>query len=214
VDEARVLAVLKANHIIWIGGSTCAGKSTVAERIADRHGLAVYHVDHNEGSHAERATAQGLPVYERWLRMSLTERWAESPVDELIADTLAMSEERLPMILDDVTGNGERVIVEGFQVYPWLVAPLLESPRQAVWLVCTPAFRRATHAARPHAWSMPNQTDDPERAQANRLERDDLIAEEVARRAGELGLKVIEVDGSRGIDEIAAEVEAHLELDP
>lgn len=205
---------MKAGQVLWIGGSTCAGKSTVADRIADRHGLAVYHVDQHEGPHAERATAQGLPVYERWLGMTLTERWAESPVDELIADTLAMSEERLPMILDDVASNGERVVVEGFQVYPWLVAPLLESPRQAVWLVCTPAFRRATHAGRPHAWSMPNQTDAPERAQANRLERDDRIGAEIVRRARELGLKSIEVDGSRGIDEIAAEVEGHLELDP
>lgn len=154
---------------------------------------------------------EGLPVYERWLAMTLTERWAYSPVDDLVADTIAMSEERLPMILDDVDGR-ERVIVEGFQVYPWLVAPLLDSPRQAVWLVCTPEFRRATHFARPHAWTMPSQTDDPERAQANRFDRDDRIGEEITRRAQELGLKAIEVDGSRDVNDVAAEVEAHLEL--
>ncbi len=198
--------------MLWIGGSTSAGKSTVADLMAARHGPSVYHVDHHEEPHAERASALGLPVYERWLAMTLTERWAESSVDELVADTLAMSEERLPMILDDVADNGGQVIVEGFQVYPWLVAPLLESPRQAVWLVCTPAFRRATHFARPHAWATPSQTDDPERAQANRLERDDRIGEEIAVSARKLGLKTVEVDGSRGVEEIADEVEAHLEL--
>jgi adenylate kinase family enzyme len=205
---------LKLDHVIWIGGSTCAGKSTIAERMASQCGLAVYHVDEHEQEHAERAKAEGLPGYERWLGMSLTERWAESPVDELVADTLAMSEERLPMILDDAARAGEPVIVEGFQAYPWLVAPLLESPRQAVWLVCTPEFRRATHFARPHAWTMPSQTDDPERAQATRLERDDRIGAAIAQGAAELGLKAIEVDGTRDVDEIAAEVEAHLELDP
>jgi adenylate kinase family enzyme len=211
VDEARIPPVLTLGQVLWIGGSTCAGKSTIADRIASRRGLSVYHVDEHEQEHAERATAAGLPGYERWLAMTLTERWALSSVDELVADTLAMSEERLPMILDDVAGRNP-VIVEGFQVYPWLVGPLLSSPRQAIWLVCTPAFRRATHFERLHAWVTPNRTDAPERAQANRLERDDQIGDEIARRARELGLRVIEVDGSRSLDDIAAEAEAYLEV--
>jgi hypothetical protein len=142
--------------------------------------------------------------------MTLTERWATSSVDELVADTLAMSQERLPMIIEDL--DDEPTVVEGFQLYPWLVAPLLESSRQAVWLVCTPAFRRATHFSRPHAWVMPKQTDHPERAQENRLERDDCIGAEIARGAHDLGLKAIEVDGSRNLEDIAAETDAHLEL--
>lgn len=201
---------MKRGQVLWIGGSTCSGKSTIADRIAESRGLAVYHVDEHERAHVERATVAGLPVYERWLAMTLTERWALSPVDELVADTLALSEERLPLILEDI-GN-EPTVVEGFQVYPWLVAPLLVSSRQAVWLVCTPAFRRATHFSRPHAWATPSQTEDPERAQATRLERDDRIGEEIARGAHDMGLKAIEVDGSRDLDDIAAEAEMHLEL--
>jgi hypothetical protein len=45
---------------------------------------------------------------------------------------------------------------------------------------------------------------------ASRLERDDRIGEEIGRRGRDLGLKVIEVDGSRDLDDIAAEAEAHL----
>jgi hypothetical protein len=210
VDEARDPPGLTLGNVLWIGGSTCSGKSTIADRIAEERGLTVYHVDEHEQDHAERARAAGLPVYESWLGMTLTERWAFSSLDQLVADTLTLSEERMPLILEDI-GEGP-VVVEGFQIYPWLVGPLLESPRQAVWLVCTPDFRRATHFGRPHAWSMPSKTDDPERAQAIRLERDDRIGEEIVRRAHELRLKAIEVDGSRGIDDIAAEVEVHLEL--
>ena len=140
--------------------------------------------------------------------MTLTERWALSSVDELVVDTLALSEERLPLILEDLEGD---TIVEGFQIFPWLVAPLLESPKQAIWLVCTPEFRRATHFGRPHAWVMPNKTADPERAQAARLDRDDRIAEQVAESARKLGLRLIVVDGSRTLDDVASEVEAYLE---
>jgi hypothetical protein len=116
----------------------------------------------------------------------------------------------MPLILEDI--GDEPIVVEGFQVFPWLVAPLLESPCQGIWLVCTPEFRRATHFGRPHAWITPRKTDDPERVQVNRLERDDRIGEEIARRGSELGLRVIVVDGSRAIDDIAAETQAHLEL--
>jgi 2-phosphoglycerate kinase len=209
VDEARSALTANLSRVLWIGGSTCAGKSTIADRIAERRGLRIYHVDEYEQAHAARAVAAGLPVYERWTAMSLSERWAHSTVEELVADTLALSEERLRLILEDLAA--EEAVVEGFQVYPWLVAPLLDSPRKAVWLVCTPEFRRVTHLGRAHAWVTPAKTDDPERAQANRLERDDRIGDEIARRARELGLRVIEVDGSRSLDAIAAEAEAHLE---
>ena len=32
-------------HVYWIGGSGCAGKSTVTEILAERYGLATYHQD-------------------------------------------------------------------------------------------------------------------------------------------------------------------------
>jgi adenylate kinase family enzyme len=198
--------------VLWIGGSTCSGKSTIADRVAERRGVPVYHVDEHEQDHAERATAAGLPVYERWVGMTLTERWALSSVKELVADTLALSEERMPLILEDI-GKGP-VVVEGFQIYPWLVAPWLESSRQGIWLVCTPEFRRTTHFGRPHAWITPRKTDDPERAQANRLERDDLIGEEIARAAREHDLKLIVVDGTRSVDDVASEADAHLAMSP
>jgi len=55
-------------------------------------------------------------------------------------------------------------------------------------------------------------TSDPDRAQRNRLERDDRIGEHIARAARKHDLKAIVVDGSRGLEDVAAEAEAHLEL--
>jgi adenylate kinase family enzyme len=201
---------LTLRNALWVGGSTCSGKTTVANLIAGRRELDVYHIDEQEARHALSAVAVGKPTYRRWMSMTLTERWALSSVDELVDDTIALSEERLPLILDDI--GDDPTLVEGFQIYPWLVAPLLDSPRQAVWLVCTPEFRRATHFGRPHARSTPRKTDDPERAQQNRLERDDRLAEKIASSARELALKLIVVDGERTVEELASGVETHLEL--
>ena len=195
-------------NALWIGGSTCAWKTTVAKALAKRHGLAVYHVDEHEAEHVARHDPTLHPTYARWIAMTASERWAESSVDELVDDTRALVGERFPMIVDDIRSGGAPVIVEGFQVYPSHVVRVLDSPRRAVFLVCTPRFRRERHYARPHARQMPNETSDPERAQANRLDRDDRVGEEVAAEARALGLKLVEVDGSRGVHEIIDEVEA------
>ncbi|WP_246037600.1 hypothetical protein [Saccharothrix texasensis] len=50
---------------------------------------------------------------------------------------------------------------------------------------------------------------DPERAQANRLERDRLLAEDVVDRAREHGLRVIEVDGRLSVGGLTTVVADH-----
>jgi broad-specificity NMP kinase len=35
----------KANSVFWLGGSPCAGKSSISERLASDFGLDIYHVD-------------------------------------------------------------------------------------------------------------------------------------------------------------------------
>jgi 2-phosphoglycerate kinase len=43
----RALPALRARlrHVYWIGGGSGAGKSTIARRVAGRHGLRVYATD-------------------------------------------------------------------------------------------------------------------------------------------------------------------------
>ncbi len=56
---------------------------------------------------------------------------------------------------------------------------------------------------------MPNKTSDPERALANRLERDRLLTEHVARVAAELRLRTVEIDIDQSLEAVFASVEAH-----
>ena len=53
---------------------------------------------------------------------------------------------------------------------------------------------------------MGSHTSDPARAQANRIARDRLVAQDAVRRAMEHGVRVIEVDGSRDAFAVADEV--------
>lgn len=104
------------------------------------------------------------------------------------------------------------VLVEGFRLLPRLVAPLLTRPDQAVWLIPTPAFRRAAFASRGTTWTIPDATSDPPRALQNLLARDDLFSTHLAAEAVSLQLTLIEVDIGLTVDDLATRVAAHLRL--
>jgi hypothetical protein len=98
------------------------------------------------------------------------------------------------------------VLAEGFSLLPRLVAPLLSRPRQAVWLLPTPEFRRAAFDSRGSTWTIPNKTSDPQRALANLLVRDRLFTEELRAQARASQLQTVDVDGSVGVAESVARV--------
>jgi hypothetical protein len=60
--------------------------------------------------------------------------------------------------------------------------------------------------------ALPGLTSNPARAAQNLIARDLLMADHVRRRAAELGLTAIEVDGTKSIDEVTTMVESHFQL--
>jgi hypothetical protein len=93
------------------------------------------------------------------------------------------------MILDDVRalGDGPTVLIEGPQLFPDLVAPLLESPDHGLWLLPSPDFARRSIARRFAQVPV---------ALERRYARDVLLTELNRRQAAARGLPVLEVDGS------------------
>lgn len=59
------------HHVFWIGGGSGAGKSTVAHRIAARHGLRVYSTDDAMGDHAARGTEEECPLLLEFMAMEM-----------------------------------------------------------------------------------------------------------------------------------------------
>jgi adenylate kinase family enzyme len=196
-------------RLVWIGGSTASGKTSIADYLAEKYGLEPYHVDRFDEEHLARRNAQAQPALEAWARRTLDETWVELPVQELVEATLDFHRERFPFILDDIA-RLPRAVVEGFALLPQLVAPQLEDPRQAVFLISTERFRLEALQRRGTVSSMPRRTGNPARALQNRLDRDEQLAEHIRRDALARGLSVVEVDGKRPLAVVAADVEARL----
>lgn len=192
---------------LWIGGGQWAGKSTVAQIIAFRYGLTAYHYDyHDARAHEDRRIARdarlGRAIPEA---RDPDETWVKPPPEEQAAKCLAGFQERFAWALDDLRAlvSSRPVLAEGWGLRPELVAPLLSSPRRMVVMVPTEEFRARQVRRLPRARKVHQRVSDPDRAQANRLERDRLVALDAVAKAEELGIMVLRVDGSLSAAQVA-----------
>ena len=197
-------------HVLWIGGATDAGKSTVAKLLAKRHGLQLYHYDQHDLPQTQKL-AQTMPHYQAALTRSAEERWMRFTPHELMQRSLLHMADRFPLVIEELCSlpREPMILAEGFGLTPNLVFPLLASRKQAVWLVPTREFQWASMQRR-NKPSWRNQVSDPELATHISFERGVLLAAHFRQEASSYGLMVYEVDGTQPSEEIASLVEQHL----
>ncbi len=200
----------RLRHVLWIGGGTGAGKSSIATLLASRHGLTRYNYDwHDSRDHTDRTRADRHPHNATFLAMTLDERWLLQAPREMADEAIDIFGERFGMVIEDLLAMPEHtlVIADGFGLLPELVHPVLESPHQAIFLLPTPEFRVVALERR--GWGSVDGTSDPSRARENRLSRDALLTDHIRGRAVALGLVAIDIDGSRSLSDVAASIEQH-----
>ncbi|HEX6746974.1 MAG TPA: hypothetical protein VF092_06720 [Longimicrobium sp.] len=195
-------------HVYWIGGGSGAGKSTIARRLAERHGLRLYSTDEVMPDHARRSAPGDSPLLAAFAAMDMDERWLNRPPQTMLETFHWFRGEGFHLILEDLLRLPTRpgVIAEGFRLLPRLVKPLLADPRHAVWLLPTPGFRRAAFDNRGTLWEIARKTSDPDRALGNLLERDRMFTERLHQEARRLDLQVIAVEPTMTEAELAGQV--------
>jgi hypothetical protein len=212
VDSAALRRRLRC--VYWVGGGSGAGKSTIARRLAARHGLRLYSTDDAMADHAGRCPPEDCPFLAEFKRMSMDERWADRSAQTMLETYHWFRGEGFGLIVEDLLRlpPDEGVIVEGFRLLPGLVAPLLHDPSQGVWLLPTPEFRRTAFESRGSLWSIAEKTSHPERALSNLLERDRLFTGRLRDMAEAAGVPVILMDGSLTEDVLESRVATQLGL--
>lgn len=208
-DERGLTVREQLRHVYWIGGGSGSGKSTIARRIAEQHGLHLYATDEAMPEHARRSTPTESPYLCRFIAMDMDERWVTRTPQAMLETFHWFQGEGFGMIVDDLlqlpTDRG--VIVEGFRLLPHLVKPLLADPGRAVWLLPTSEFRRAVFDRRGGAtWGFIAKTGNPEQALRNLLERDGMFTARLAEETRRLDLSSIAVDLTMAEGELARRV--------
>ena len=193
----------KPENIYWIGGSPCAGKSSIASILAERYGFPYYRCDEPYDRHVKAADALLQPTMTALGAMSWDELW-KRPVAQMVRQELSFYREEFPMILEDIRRLGSnKLIVEGTALLPELVSPLLPMPTMGAWLVPTEEFQRLHYGAR--AWVQPilDRCTDPKEAFDRWMSRDAQFGQTVIQQARELGHLAIIIDGTVSLDAVA-----------
>jgi hypothetical protein len=202
------------DHVFWMGGSPCAGKSSIADLLSQQHGLRVYHVDEAFQEHRAQITPQAQPTLHRFLNTPWNEIWMR-PVDVLLAEAIAAYGEHFEMILEDLRGlpRSPPVLAEGTALLPGRVHRLLTDPRRAIWVVPTETFQR-DHYPKRGEWvrSILEQCAQPEQALRNWMDRDVAFAAWVRQEVRRLGLRLLHIDGGRTIAQNARQIEEYYGL--
>ena len=117
--------------MLWVGGVAGAGKTTVARRLARRHGLRRYNPDAQTWNHLAKALAKGNPAAQRFAGMSPAERASAAPED--------IDYGRDPMILSDLRSLPAAPLVVAEVIPP---EPGIPSAGQAVSLMTSQEVQR------------------------------------------------------------------------
>jgi len=198
----------RLRDVYWIGGGSGAGKSTIARRLAARHGLRLYATDEAMADHGRRSTPVDSPFLAEFAAMDMDQRWVSRSPETMLETFGWFRGEGFGLIVEDLLRlpAGPGVIAEGFRLLPRLVRPLLAGPGRAVWLCPTPGFRRAAFGHRGSLLKIAGKTSDPDKALHSLLERDRMFTDRLRQEAAGLGLPVIDVDPAVTEDDLAGRV--------
>ena len=203
----------KLENVFWLGGSPCAGKSSISNILANRFDLNVYHVDEAFDAHSQHLNPVLHPALTKWGKSSWNQRWMQS-VDSLVKEVIACYREHFSLIVEDILSvpKGKPVLVEGTALLPSQVAKVLPTRNHAIWIVPTADFQLEYYSKREWICGVLEQCDDSEAAFQNWMERDSRFASWVMAEVKALGLEFLEVDGERTIEENAMAIAAHFQF--
>lgn len=163
------------------------GKSTGALALARRYDLQLYGLDARTYVHAYRMQSPALA-------MSADELWIDRSPEQMVADFEDDARGRFELVLEDIGGLSDDapVLAEGPQLLPELVSPHAPHASRALYVAAATERQRRLLAGRDSFTY--TRTRDPDLASANRLRRDELLAERIRCEAHRIGLPLVEID--------------------
>jgi hypothetical protein len=203
---------MASDKILYLGGSPCAGKSSVADMPAARYGLRHLRLDDRLGEHIQSASADTQPTLAGIRAVDCDQIWLIPPEAQARRTIRAYIEE-FPLHQSEIETTDEPLIVESAALLPCLLAPLLATAKQALYMVPTSAFQRKHYRLRPWVDDVLRDCSDPAQAFENWMQRDVIFARWVRRNALDHGLETMIVDGRRDIEATAAAAARHFGLD-
>lgn len=186
-------SIKKTSLIYWIGGSTCAGKTTISNIIAAKYGLPVYHCDEYLEKHIDKSNATNHPNLNN--KLSLNDILSME-IEEYLNWSVDVFIEEFEMILEDLDklSDGKPIVVEGVNLLPKLIKDEIIDIDHAVWLVASEMFYKKHQMHRIEMFERVKQCSNIEQALHNYMSDDLAFGKYILNDTKRLDMKVIVVE--------------------
>lgn len=200
-------------HVYWLGGSPCAGKSSIADALVASGEITLYRADDAFSCHCEVVTPQQQPIFHKLINYTSEELWMR-PIEQQTTEEIALYMEEFPLILADLLTmpKTKPILVEGAALLPACVVPLLNDSWHALWVVPTVEFQVQHYAQRAWARDVVKDCTQPEQAFHNWMQRDIRFASHIVEDAQQRNMRVLVVDGTRSLATNIIEVRQYFKL--
>lgn len=194
----------------YIGGSPCAGKSTIAEILSQKYDLYYFKVDDFLETYTNICAQKGCPICRKTVEMSAEQIWMRDPVLQC-REEFQFYEEIFEYILADLRqlSHNRGMITEGAAYVPDLIKGLGIPDSQYISITPAKDFQVSHFKKREFVPYVLKGCRNMEQAFEHWMERDHLFAQEVQKQCKENGYCSIINDGSIEISELASQVAAH-----
>lgn len=209
-------------HVLWIGGASSGGKTTVSTRLADEFGFLRY--DGDAHLHMAEATKNDAPtmyaIRERWVAKNKPHLAWTLPPEEQAAQFRAGYPEDFRLAVDDLLGmDAQRsIVVDLFGGYPIPELVEIAGPRRLIFLVATPEFQRndylQTFEREGTRDKLVPHYPDPELLMANYVECHVMLSQYVREECERQSLPILITGGNMRVEEVYVAVCKHFRLAP
>ncbi|MDE6906235.1 MAG: AAA family ATPase [Lachnospiraceae bacterium] len=187
-------------RVLFIGGSPCSGKSTVAERISKEYGAYYFKVDDFLDRFINIAAEKGFPTCKKSVSMTSEEIWMREPLIQC-EDEFLIYDEISKLVfgyLDKI--DADFIVTEGAAYTPNVMAKYRN--KEYISIIPTPEFQISHYRERKWVPFILEGCSDKQQAFQNWMERDILFAKQVKLECKENAVPCIVNDGFRSEDEM------------
>ena len=193
-----------SRRIMYIGGSPCSGKSTVADMLSKERGAYYFKVDDFLDELLSEAAENGNAVCAAVRNMSAEEIWMRQP--EIQSDEeFAIYSEIAPFVfrrLEEI--DAELIITEGAAFTPEVMKE--HGKEDYITIVPSPEFQVEHYRKREWIPYVLKGCSDKEKAFDNWMKRDIIFAEKVRSECEEQGIPCIVNNGFATIEQLYCQV--------
>ena len=187
-------------RVLFIGGSPCSGKSTVAERISKEYGTYYFKVDDFLDKYLRLASDMGYPICKKIINMVPEEIWMREPLLQCEEEFL-IYEEISEFIFEDIKKiDADFIVTEGAAYTPNVMKKYM--PMDYISIVPTPEFQISHYKERGWVTYVLEGCSDKNQAFDRWMKRDILFAKQVIKDCEENEIPCIINDGTRTEDEM------------